>query len=261
MNELVIACTTINEEKHIDRWISQFVGIQCDLVVFDAGSTDSTVPRLLSRGVKVYSYLGIDMSFAERWNTIYRSDLFSGKYILRIDADELIHSTDVLKLISIIRECSVDAIYLSRYIAFEGKLMHFGRTRTKVLRCGLSGCIRYDDVLLDESIWPVTSTQCIHSDIKIIDSPIIAPSFWLKKHLKYAELEARMVCRSLEKKKLSIRLYYMLPPYFRTLVVFILRYIFYGGFLDGKTGLKYHICHSMIYRLMVDVLITGNFTV
>ena len=42
-------------------------------------------------------------------------------------------------------------------------------------------------------------------------------------------------------------------------ILFIFKYVFCLGFLDGKSGLAYCISHNLIYRIMVDIrIITGD---
>ena len=53
-------------------------------------------------------------------------------------------------------------------------------------------------------------------------------------------------------RKLKTGLYYRLPRFFRVLCVFIFRYIFQLGFLDGAPGLIYHFMYSFMYRFLVD---------
>ena len=47
-------------------------------------------------------------------------------------------------------------------------------------------------------------------------------------------------------------LYYRLPRFFRVLCIFVFRYIFQLGFLDGVPGLIYHFMYSFMYRFLVD---------
>ena len=53
-------------------------------------------------------------------------------------------------------------------------------------------------------------------------------------------------------RKLKNGLYYRLPRFFRVLCIFIFRYIFQLGFLDGVPGLIYHFMYSFMYRFLVD---------
>ena len=49
--------------------------------------------------------------------------------------------------------------------------------------------------------------------------------------------------------------YIKAPLFVRPFVNFILRYIFKGGFLDGKQGFVWHILQGFWYRMLVDAKI------
>jgi hypothetical protein len=46
--------------------------------------------------------------------------------------------------------------------------------------------------------------------------------------------------------------YYRLPKFLRVLLIFLFRYVFQLGFLDGRPGLIYHFMYSFMYRFLVD---------
>jgi len=48
------------------------------------------------------------------------------------------------------------------------------------------------------------------------------------------------------------RNYYRLPPYFRAVAYFCLRYFIKGGFLDGWAGLYWNFWQGLWYRWLVD---------
>ena len=83
---------------------------------------------------------------------------------------------------------------------------------------------------------------------------------WIRKHLDYANrevqtyekggnsLENNLGTRNNQKSK-----YYSLPKFHRAFWFFILRYIFLGGFLDGKAGFVWNFMQCWWYRTLVDV--------
>ena len=48
------------------------------------------------------------------------------------------------------------------------------------------------------------------------------------------------------------RKYYKLPPYFRALLYFCIRYFLKLGFLDGRAGWRWHFWQGLWYRWIVD---------
>ena len=58
---------------------------------------------------------------------------------------------------------------------------------------------------------------------------------------------------------LTQKLYEKSPLIIRCIMLFIFKYVFCLGFLDGRSGLAYCISHNLIYRIMVDIrIITGD---
>jgi hypothetical protein len=90
--------------------------------------------------------------------------------------------------------------------------------------------------------------------------------WWQEKHRGYAKREAAdaidLYSRMLKgmadgevgdsvaaKKKMA---YYRLPPYFRAVLYFCIRYFVKLGFLDGRAGWRWHFWQGLWYRWMVD---------
>ena len=258
MNKLLVCCTTINEIDHIRRWITNLQPYldYIDIVVYDAGSIDGTLDVLSQFNITVRSHLTIDMSFAERWSIIYSEPANSNRFIFRLDADEVISPSSFNSLITLIRSNLYDVISCERRIFFEGSCLSFGKTTTSVLRCAYYRSISYQNVPLDESIIPISSARLLKSSIIIDDIPLLSLQDWLRQHISYAVLESTFVLKGgLSSKKFSLRLYYLSPPFIRPFLLFFLRYFIFLGFRDGLPGLRYQLCHSILYRLFVDLLI------
>jgi hypothetical protein len=93
-------------------------------------------------------------------------------------------------------------------------------------------------------------------------------TFWIEKHKKYAELEARQYLKDNENKRqdfdtgsrntaqfMKRRVFYKLPPLLRPILYFMFRYIAQKGFMDGYVGLCYAYRQAFWYRLIVDLKI------
>ena len=94
--------------------------------------------------------------------------------------------------------------------------------------------------------------------------------WWQEKHRGYAKREAAdaidLYSRMLKgmadgevgdsvaaKKKMA---YYRLPPYFRAVLYFCIRYFLKLGFLDGRVGWRWHFWQGLWYRWIVDMEIS-----
>jgi hypothetical protein len=96
-----------------------------------------------------------------------------------------------------------------------------------------------------------------------------AISFWLLKHVRYAELlAAEELLRERGAEAVTPpsiaghpdqrvawlkRRWYTLPRYLRPTVYFLYRYFIRLGFLDGKEGFVFHVLQGFWLRLIVDV--------
>jgi len=83
-----------------------------------------------------------------------------------------------------------------------------------------------------------------------VDESLISFDDWKAKHRNYAEREARMALNGAV--NVNKRNYYRLPPYFRAVAYFCLRYFIKGGFLDGWAGLYWNFWQGLWYRWLVD---------
>jgi hypothetical protein len=100
-------------------------------------------------------------------------------------------------------------------------------------------------------------------------------SFWMAKHIKYAERQAQEEHRRWRSKggawALEPRLFgspdqrvlflkrswYRMPLYVRPVLYFFYRYLLRLGFLDGRQGFIFHFFHALWFRLLVDVHLEG----
>lgn len=83
---LTATVITHNEERNIERCLNSLIGVVDEIIVVDANSTDATVDICLRYGAKVtrrpFSGYGSQRQYA--------SGLAGGRYVLSIDADEVL---------------------------------------------------------------------------------------------------------------------------------------------------------------------------
>ena len=180
-------------------------------------------------------------------------------WVLRLDADEWL--TDSLiaeikdKLPKI--EEGVDGVVLKRrhYVGWLGsKWIKHGMYPTRILRLFRTGRARYaEDMVMDEHL--VVKGSTIEFDNDFVDESLIPFSDWKSKHRNYAKREAQQAIESLKSgvwtdpRKAK---YYRLPPYFRAVAYFCIRYFLKLGFLDGLPGFRWHFYQGLWYRCLVD---------
>ena len=260
---------TRDEELHIARAIASVRG-QVDCVyVIDSISQDNTVAIATKAGALVLSRPWDSYAAQINWTLAQLPDDIN--WVLRLDADEYL-SSDGANI-----RAEIDGHYLAnpdcegilclRSMVFMGKKLKYGGMSEKpVLRLFRVQHAVCDDRLVDEHIHvkgPVRLGQ-----IRIVDHCLKGMPFWIEKHKKYAELEARQYLKDNENKRqdfdtgsrnttqsMKRRVFYKLPPLLRPILYFMFRYIAQKGFMDGYVGLCYAYRQAFWYRLIVDLKI------
>ena len=179
-------------------------------------------------------------------------------WILRLDADEYL--TDALiaeikdKLPQI--EDGVDGVMLKRRHVvgwLNNRWIKRGMYPTRILRLFRKGRGRSDLKIMDEHI--VVDGRVVELDNDFVDHSLISFADWQAKHRAYAKREAQSYLsgeRSTGEKAAKKDAYYKLPPYFRALAYFCIRYFLKLGFLDGLPGFRWHFWQGLWYRWLVD---------
>ncbi|WP_306253728.1 glycosyltransferase family 2 protein [Parvularcula sp. IMCC14364] len=261
---------TFNEEKHIQRCIRSIAELCDSITVVDSGSTDQTVSLAEELGANVLHNEWVN--YATQMNFAIKSISGVGGWILRIDADEVLHSSETVQLAELLEttNAEVDGLLVRRRIHFMGKRIRFGAIepsfQLRIWRDGRGEC---EQRWMDEHIrveGKIEKSSVILSDINLnsID-------WWIQKHNSYASREAidilnkdfeflsqtshKKIATNLQAKLRRFfkeRIYRMVSRGIRPWIYFVYRYVFRLGFLDGKPGLYYHTLQGLWYRMLVD---------
>lgn len=273
MLSLTAIILTKNEESNIKKCINSIKEIAEEILVIDSYSEDKTIEISKSLGARVYQHKFI--SHSEQFNWALDNINIKSEWILRIDADEEI----TIDLINEIKEKipnmkrEVNGIFLNRRRYFLGKWIKHGDVYPeKVLRIFRNGTAKSEDRIMDEHIVLLWG-ECSYFEYDFEDKDTKDLTFWINKHNWYSNKEAEEFLKHYEKanktninenlfgsqreKKrwLKNNFYYNIPLFVRPILYFLYRYIFRGGFLDGKEGLIYHFLQAFWYRFLVDAKI------
>lgn len=287
MLDLAAIILTKDEKLHIRRCLERLMPLEPrQIFIVDSFSTDGTqkiVEELASGGVDELSGRGaeLDNGQTHKLTNSQTRKLFlvehewpgnqaaqfqwaldnlpiEAKWILRLDADEYL--TD--ELIAEIRtklpqmDDDVDGVVLKRrhVVGWLGnRWVKRGMYPSKILRLFRRGYGRSDMKVMDEHI--VVQRRVIEFEHDFVDHSLISFEEWKEKHRNYAKREAQSYLsgeRSTGEKAAKKDAYYKLPPYFRALAYFILRYFVKLGFLEGLHALCWHFWQGLWYRCLVD---------
>lgn len=254
---------TYNEELHIRRCLENALRYSKKVYVIDSPSTDRTqelCKRFQNVEVVEHKYPG---NQAAQFNWALDHLKIETEWILRLDADEYLSEELIDEINDKLPQLplEVTGCVMKRDVIFMGKRIKHGKLKTvKLLRLWRTGKGRIENRIMDEHAI-LTEGKAIELKHYFFDENLNGIDSWIKKHLDYANREVQtyvkgsdsssgidMGARNSQKSR-----YYSLPKFHRGFWFFLLRYIFLGGFLDGKAGFVWNFMQCWWYRTLVDV--------
>ena len=261
MNDVTCVVLTYNEEKHIGRCLDNVSPICKKVYVVDSLSSDKTIEIALSySNVEVVQHRWPGNQAAQ-FNWALENLNIETDWILRMDADEYLGEQLIQEIQEILPNLNSDVtgIRLRREVIFMGRRIKYGKIKdVKLLRLWRTGMGVIENREMDEHT-VLNGGKCIQLKGKFYDANLNGINEWIIKHLDYANREVKvinsvqvhegmMLARNNQKS-----IYYSFPLFWRCFFFFILRYIFLGGFLDGKPGFIWNFMQCWWYRTLVDI--------
>jgi glycosyltransferase involved in cell wall biosynthesis len=257
---------TFNEQHNLSRCLEALDWCD-DIIVVDSGSTDDSVEILRRAGARVL-HRPFD-NFSNQRNFGLEEGKPRHEWVLHLDADEVATREFHKRLAVFEPEDGIDAYRVPSKIMLHGHwLRHAGMYPTYQVRLGHRDRLRFRQVGHGqrEDLPPAS--------VGLFDEPYLHYNFshglsaWLRKHLRYAEDEARdlvslrnrlavksssifigdATSRRRALKDLSVRLPFVIRPLARFFYILIWR----RGLLDGRYGVLYALTLSM-YEGMIAI--------
>jgi len=255
---------TYNEEKHIERCLNNVLRFSKKVYVIDSPSTDRTQELCKSfSNVEVIEHKYPGNQAAQFNWALENIDIKTG-WIFRLDADEYLSDELIEELEQKIPSLPQDVTgcVMKRDVVFMGRRIKHGKLKTiKLLRLWRTGKGKIEERLMDEHA-VLTEGRSIELKNYFYDDNLNGIEVWAKKHLDYAKREVAIYKEAnkdtgsvMGKRNSQKTKYYSLPKFHRGFWFFVLRYIFLGGFLDGKAGFVWNFMQCWWYRTVVDVMI------
>ena len=256
-----------NEALHIKRCLEMLAPLEPrQIFVVDCYSTDGSDKIASEMGAQVvyHDWPGL---YAKQFNWALDNLPIESKWVLRLDADEYLTEETITKLKAALTDGnldSVDGLTLELKRRFMGGEIRHGTNGIRLLRLWRYGKGRLEDRAMDEHAQ--VNGKIVDFDGTFYDDNLNTFEWWQEKHRGYAKREAAdaidLYSRMLKgkatgevgdsaaaKKKMA---YYRLPPYFRAVLYFCIRYFVKLGFLDGRAGWRWHFWQGLWYRWIVD---------
>lgn len=268
MSDIAVIILTKNEKLHIGRCLERIAALSPRQVfVVDCFSTDGTQTIVEEwQNDKIGQTHFIISVVEHEWPGNQAAQFqwaienlpIETKWILRLDADEYLTDELTAEIKDKLQQMDddVDGVVLKRRHVvgwLDNRWIKRGMYPTNILRLFRKGRGRSDMKVMDEHI--VVQGKVVEFEHDFVDHSLISFEEWKEKHRNYAKREAQSYLsgeRSTGEKSAQKAAYYKLPPYFRAVAYFCIRYFFKLGFLDGLAGWRWHFWQGLWYRWIVD---------
>lgn len=275
MLDLSVIILTKDEELHIERCLANINDIAKEIFIIDSFSVDKTLEI-----AKEYPKVRIlqnkwKNNYAMQFNWGLDNAPISGKWILRLDADEYLLPELIEELKNTLPKLGeeVTGCVMKRRHIFMGKWMKRGIYPVKLLRIFRNGKGRCEQRLMDEHI-ELTGGKAVELSNDFCDHNLNNLSWFCHKHVNYAVREAadlldleigitgaakednhkKLNQQAIAKRRKKHK-YASKPLFWRSTAYFLYRYFLKGGWKDGKEGFIFTFIQGWWYRTLVDAKI------
>ncbi len=264
--DVAVVILTRNEEANIAQALDSVSGWARQIFIVDSFSTDRTLDIAKAYQCEIVQHAF--HNYAKQRNFAINGLAIESDWIFFLDADEWLTGELKKEISTVIGSNPVEnGFYIKWRFIFMGRWIRRGYYPTWILRLFRKGTARCEErgvnehLIVDGAVGRLNN-DFIHEDRKSI-------SEWIAKHNNYAGMEARELfkgsCRSGEidarffgtqaerKRWLRNHVWNHMPPLVRPFLFFTYRYVFRGGFLDGRAALIYHFLQALWFPLIIDV--------
>ncbi len=258
---------SFNSEDTLGATLSCARLVSDEIFVVDSYSKDGTVDLANSLGATVVQHpfenYGAQRNWAMDNLTIMR------QWQLHLDADELMEAELVTAIQALPEEPEHSGYFLPRYVRFLGRVLrHGGMSPTWHMRLFRTGAGRCEDRKYDQHfILKTGSSGRLRG--AMVDDVRMPLTEWTARHNRWADGEAAEVesqdtegrlqpdirGNPAQRKRFLRQKYNQLPLFIRPFGLFVYRYFFRLGFLDGTEGLIFWVLQTFWFRFLVDAKI------
>jgi glycosyltransferase involved in cell wall biosynthesis len=266
MQELVVIILTLDEEPNLPAALAS-IGGRAPVLVLDSGSTDATQAIARAGGAELHVRPFDDYATQRNHALALVRERF--RWALFLDADERMTPELWDELELVLPRDDVDGVYIGWVFEVLGHDLRHGSfgtasnlrlMKTAAARFGRATHERVDD----------RDMRVIRLRHKIRHADAKPLAEWFKKHVKYAQWEARHYVEGSDARRglegFSLRtkagrtvgvrwVYNKLPLFVRPVLHFGRSVVLLGAWRDGLPGLMYAGMQSLWYPMMIDLFI------
>jgi glycosyltransferase involved in cell wall biosynthesis len=258
---------SFNSEDTLGATLRRANQISDEVFVVDSFSKDGTVALAESFGAKVVSHPFENYGAQRNW--AIDNLPITGKWQMHLDADEVMDDELVAAIQALPEESAHSAYFVPRYVRFLGRVLrHGGMSPTWHLRLFKTGAGRCEDRKYDQHFMQLSGTTGQLPGV-MVDDIAMSLSEWTARHNRWADGEVaemganetagRLVPdlrgNPAQRKRAWREKYNSLPLFVRPFALFIYRFVFRLGFLDGTEGFIFWVLQTFWFRFLVDAKI------
>jgi glycosyltransferase involved in cell wall biosynthesis len=238
-----------------------------EIFVVDSYSSDGTVELARSFGAEVVQHAFEHYGAQRNW--AIDNLPISRHWQLHLDADESMDGELVAAIQALPDEPEHSGYFLRRYVRFLGRVLrHGGMSPTWHLRLFRTGVGRCEDRKYDQHFL-LDSGSYGKLAGAMVDDHRMSLTEWTVRHNRWsdsevAELEAGGISGRLrpnargnpaERKRFLREKYNRLPLFVRSFGLFVYRYLFRLGFMDGTEGFIFWVLQTFWAHFLIDAKI------
>lgn len=275
--KLVVVILTFNSESIIAETLKAALQVSEHIVVVDSHSTDATVDICQALDVRVIQREFAGYSDQRNWIINDLQDAYTWQ--LHLDADEVLDNRAIKDVQEAVLDGGANSFMLRRVDYFMKRPLRFSGVNPWHMRLFRSGFGRCEDRKYDQHFVSSCHSQKLSGFMH--DKNDLDMHTWIERHNKWSSMEALEVFESQrvlerggpvvgdeatllqgrisrdprERTRYVKEKYYRAPLAWRAAVYFIYRYLFRGGFLDGRAGFYFSVMQAFWFRVAVDAKI------
>lgn len=265
---LAVIILTYNEEDNIAQALDSVAGWANEIFILDSLSTDRTLEIARQYGCHIAQ--NKFENYAKQRNYALGHLPIRSEWVLFLDADEWLPEALKQEISTLITTSPEEnGFYINRRLIWMGRWIRRGYYPSWILRLFRHGKGRCEDRAVNEHLIVEGKTGQLRNDFMHEDRKGVTD--WIAKHNGYAtreaqellntrvtpdyrEIDARLFGTQAQRKRwLRYKVWNRLPPLIRPFFYFFYRYIWAGGFLDGKAAFVFHFLQALWYPLLIDV--------
>ena len=263
LKKIAVVILTYNSDKIIKKTIKAAQKITNEIIILDSYSTDKTLQIAKRLKCKILKKKFINYSLQR--NFIIKKCNNKYEWQLHLDADEVVSIKLIKEIKEILKINNKNNSYLiKRYPFFLKKKLRFGGASNWHNRFFPSKSTKVEETSYDQHFKSKLKSKNLRGII--YDFNIQNLNDWIITHKRWSNLslndsikrknknvvKGALFGNKIERKRFFKNLYLSLPDIPRVLILFIYKYIFLFGFIDGKPGFYYAVLNSLWFRMIID---------